>query len=294
MFPTEARPLVELKPRLTGVGPLELKSPAWKADEVLVWKEQLKTVENILDPHLARERPKTFQLCSTHMHVSFPDHQNNEKDELKEIVPVGAARLIMLAAFLFEGVIDDLVPEKSDPNRFAKPNTKIRDTDKPTPENQLTGFREVWNQMRGFEKIQDLHKMVCWEAQYGGRGAYHDRHFKWNLSGGSSSELKWKTIEFRQLPPLTHRGEAVTWVNFMLGFISAATSIDPVKLTEAAAAGNDKKILKLYGLEKPPTGFADIQRFILTSSKYLVDEKLLSRVPAIKDQVKGVWNRHAD
>lgn len=200
----------------------------------------------------------------------------------------------MFAAFVFEDVLDDLLPMKKEPERYTRRNTMLRNIETPD-DGDATDLKEIWNIMREIPTIQKLNKMVCFEKQYGLRAAGAPlRTFKWNTSGGALKSLMWKTVEYRQLPPMTSEGELVIWINFILGFVGAATSIDLQKLDEAAKI-SEEAVYGVYGLERKPTGFADIQRFIEQFIKRhpgcKIDKEELKRTPDIKAPVQEVLKK---
>lgn len=262
---------------------MEFNSPVWKANDQHEWECQLKYIEEVIDPRLAKANHDSFSLCSTHIHVSFHDYQNNEKNELVGDVPLEAVQMIALPAHLFRHVFRHLVPSRKLSSEYTMHNTTLKNIKKPEDGDEENP-QEIWKKMRKLNSLKDLHKMLCWEKGYMSR-LTHIRYFEWNYGGPKL--MAWKTVEYRLMPSMTQKGQLATWVNFILGFISAATSIDPKNLDKAANSGDAKEIYKLYKLDKEPTEFEDIKKFILECpGSYTASEELLDEVPKIKEQTE--------
>lgn len=259
----------------------------WEADEGK-WVTDLEVFEEVLCAELAKDVPESFQLCSTQLHVSFTGQQDKKGGMAKD-VPAEAAQLIAFPAYLFRGVIDGLMPLKSPLlQRHTRPNTMLKDIENP-PDGDEESLQEIWKKMRGIETLQNLHRMVCWERDYDAGRLARKKYYKWNFMGANNMALHWKTIEYRQLPPVTSKGQLVTMVNFLLGFVSAAIAIDPEKLDEAAKSADESAICTVYGIDKKPAGFADIRKFIMEYSTYKVNEALLDQVPKLREQLETAW-----
>ncbi|CAJ2503117.1 Uu.00g105110.m01.CDS01 [Anthostomella pinea] len=183
-----------------------------------------------------------WKRCSTNIHFSLDPHEK---------IPLDKAKRIAMAAIYFEPAIDDLM--------VALPATG-KDKDKFRP----GGWKraEEWTSSNVQETIEDLAKLVCLNIGRRGGDPYR-KNYKWNFSG-----LKFKTIEFRQMPPIMDREAPVDWVNFTMAFVKSAIAVDPNSLDADASIpsvdidGSRKAFAASYGLTSAPSNKADLEKFL--------------------------------
>ncbi|KAK8073505.1 hypothetical protein PG994_004404 [Apiospora phragmitis] len=232
--------------------PLEIKSR----------QSELHDVWSVIGSEIFTAYPKFFKNCSTHVHFSFPEQ--NATNKLLDF-PVKKARLLFLAAQVFEKAIDDLMPGGWRNRKYAgslqTPGSNESESEseegKPKPK-KVDNLCEFWHRMERCETMAQLAGTVNFTEGYEEepkRKRGDARYFKWNCFSHRPT-IHYRTVEFRQMPPALSPEDVELWIRFVAGFVRAAVAVDARRIDAAAAMGVDDMVRELYVGDKSYTSTA--------------------------------------
>ncbi|KAI0146974.1 hypothetical protein GGR57DRAFT_506180 [Xylariaceae sp. FL1272] len=203
------------------------------------WEKDLPRIWSLLNNHISLDRDH-WVPCDTRFHFSFtPSHRPWTR------TPVIEARLVAIAAILFQPALDDFMPMLSE----IASATHIVDV------------RQIWKELQLKGSVRAIQDLVCHNH---GAPEQYESNYTFNFCGFDST-----TIEFRQFYPILNASVLSDFTLFICNFIEKVTSIDIHKLDEVAETpgvlSEDEgrtMMAHLYGLTKRPESVEDLSSLL--------------------------------